>query len=94
MLYFSGFDLPSTTELMPILLNGILVNGISYVFWMLALRSTEASYLAPFTFLTPVLSAVYLIVIFDAPFVSAYAVGLVFVVAGGLLNSLPKAGTA
>ncbi|MCP3851456.1 MAG: DMT family transporter [Gammaproteobacteria bacterium] len=93
MLYFSKFSLPSTTELMPILLNGILVNGISYVFWMLALRSTEASYLAPFTFLTPVLSAVYLVTIFNETFVPAYAVGLVFVVAGGLLNSLSKATT-
>ena len=88
MLYFSEFALPSTSEIVPVLLNGVLVNGFSYVFWIIALKSTEASYLAPFTFLTPVLSAVYLIVFFDEPVVLAYGVGLVCVVGGGLVNSV------
>jgi drug/metabolite transporter (DMT)-like permease len=88
MLYFSEFALPSKSEILSVLLNGILVNGFSYVFWIVALQSTEASYLAPFTFLTPVLSAVYLIVFFDEPFVMAYGIGLLCVVGGGLVNSV------
>lgn len=88
MLYFSEFAIPSTAEIAPVLLNGILVNGFSYVFWLVALRSTEASYLAPFTFITPVLSAIYLIVFFDEPIVLSYGVGLICVVAGGLVNSI------
>lgn len=88
MLYFSEFAYPSRSELMPVLLNGILVNGFSYVFWLLALRSTEASYLAPFTFIAPILSAIYLVVFFDEPVVAVYGIGLLFVVAGGLVNSL------
>ncbi|MCK5199602.1 MAG: DMT family transporter, partial [Spirochaetales bacterium] len=79
---------PSTAEIVPVLLNGILVNGFSYVFWLVALRSTEASYLAPFTFITPVLSAIYLIVFFDEPFAAAYGIGLIFVVTGGFVNSI------
>jgi len=88
MLYYSEFAIPSTAEIAPVLLNGILVNGFSYVFWLVALRSTEASYLAPFTFITPVLSAIYLIVFFDEPIVLSYGVGLICVVAGGLVNSI------
>ncbi len=88
MLYFSNFALPSRTELVPVLLNGILVNGFSYMFWLLALKSTEASYLAPFTFIAPVLSAVYLILFFNESFVPAYGVGLACVIAGGLVNSV------
>ncbi|MBW2589889.1 MAG: EamA family transporter, partial [Deltaproteobacteria bacterium] len=88
MLYYSEFAIPSTAEIVPVLLNGILVNGFSYVFWLVALRSTEASYLAPFTFITPVLSAIYLIVFFDEPIVLSYGVGLICVVAGGLVNSV------
>lgn len=88
MLYFSDFAFPPASELMPVLVNGILVNGFSYVFWLLALRSTEASYLATFTFITPVLSAIYLIVFFGEPVVAAYGVGLIFVVTGGLVNSM------
>ncbi len=32
MLYFSKFQIPATNEIAPILLNGILVNGYSYIF--------------------------------------------------------------
>jgi len=93
MMFYSGFATPVSSEVFPILLNGILVNGFSYVFWLLALRSAEASYLAPFTFITPVLSAIYLIVLFDEPVVIAYGIGLVFVVVGGLVNSLKSRGS-
>lgn len=90
MLYFSGFAAPSPKEIFPILLNGLLVNGYSYIFWIKALHATEASYLAPFTYFAPVLSAVYLVVIFDEPFLMVYGVGLVFIMAGGLINSTGK----
>ena len=88
MLILSDFALPAASDLPPILLNGVLVNGFSYVFWVLALRSAEASYLAPFTFITPVLSAVYLILFFNEPFIAAYGIGLALVVTGGLINSV------
>jgi len=88
MLSFSEFALPSSSEMMPVLLNGILVNGFSYMFWILALRSTEASYLAPFTFITPVLSTIYLVIFFEEPFLVAYGIGLCLVVMGGLVNSI------
>ncbi|MCP4157942.1 MAG: DMT family transporter, partial [bacterium] len=88
MLYFSGFSLPSSGEVFPILLNGVLVNGFSYVLWLVALRTSEASFLAPFTFITPVLSAIYLVVFFNEAFLPAYGIGLVCIVAGGLVNSI------
>ena len=69
---YSEFALPSKLEIVPILLNGVLVNGFSYVLWLLALKSTEASYLAPFTFIAPVLSAFYLITDFKIPLFSSH----------------------
>jgi len=87
MNYFSTFMLPSTSEILPVLVNGVLINGFSYLFWINALRLTQASYLAPFTFLTPILSAVYLIVLFNEPILSAYIIGLVCVLTAGLINS-------
>ncbi len=86
MLVFSEFVQPISEDILPILLNGILVNGFSYVFWIQALKLTEASYLAPFTFITPVLSAIYLILFFDEPFIAVYSVGLSLVIVGGLIN--------
>jgi drug/metabolite transporter (DMT)-like permease len=88
MILFSKFALPSTREFTPVLLNGIIVNGFSYLLWILALKKTEASYLAPFTFLTPVLSAVYLLIFFNEPFTSANLIGLACIVAGGLINTV------
>ncbi len=88
MLSFSEFALPTASEVPAILINGIIVNGFSYVFWVLALKSTEASYLAPFIFITPILSAIYLILFFNEPIIPAYGIGLVFVVLGGLVNSV------
>ena len=90
MLYFSEFAKPTLNEWFPILLNGLLINGYSYIFWTKALRLTNASYLAPFTFLAPILSAVYLVLIFDEPFLAVYGVGLIFIVLGGLINSFTK----
>ncbi len=87
MLFFSSFAWPTKAEIWPILLNGILVNGYSYIFWTKALQATEASYLAPFTFLTPILSAAYLVILFDEPLVIAYIFGLIMIVSGGLINS-------
>ncbi len=89
MLHFSTFDIPQDFRtLIAILLNGVLVNGFSYVFWIAALKAVDASYIAPFTFMTPLVSAVYLILFFGEPFLVAYAVGLIFVVSAGLINTM------
>lgn len=88
MLGFSHFATPTSNDVFPILLNGTLINGFSYVFWLLALKKTEASYLAPFTFITPILSAIYLIFFFNEPFSPIYIIGLALVIFGGLVNSI------
>ncbi len=87
MFYFSSFAFPSSSEWFPILLNGIFLNGFSYLLWINALKITEASYLAPFVFITPILSAIYLILLFDEPIKLVYIVGLICVVIAGLVNS-------
>ena len=88
MLYFSSFSFPTAMEWIPVLLNGILLNGFSYLFWLNALKLAEASFLAPFVFITPILSAIYLILLFDEPIQAVYIVGLICVVAAGVINSL------
>ncbi len=88
MLLMSDFALPAREELLPVLLNGVLVNGFSYLFWVVALQSTEASYLAPFTFITPALSALYLILFFNEPVHWSTFAGLTAVILGGLINSI------
>ena len=86
MFWFSNFVFPTTQTLIPILVNGLLVNGFSYIFWVKALKESEASFIAPFVFLTPILGALYLIMFFREPMLPVYIIGLVAVIAGGLLN--------
>lgn len=90
MIYFSSFQFPNIDELFPVILNGILLNGISYLFWIEALKNSEATYLAPFIFTIPILSAIYLIVIFDEKIYISYIFGLFLVVCAGLINSMKK----
>ncbi len=86
MLYFSQFMWPTLDAVLPVLINGLLVNGFSYLFYFQALKLSPASFVAPFVFLTPVLSAIYLILFFQEPFLPVYMLGLLAVVAGGLVN--------
>lgn len=86
MLSFSTFKMPTYQNILPILVNGIFVNGISYILWVKGLRLANASYLAPFGFLTPVISAIYLVAFFHEPMQTPYAVGLILVLASGIIN--------
>jgi len=90
MLWLSDFSLPTKDSIVPVLVNGLFVNGFSYIFWIKALKETEASFVAPFVFLTPVLSALYLIVFFQEPLLPVYSIGLLAVIIGGLLNKDEK----
>jgi len=90
MLWLSDFSLPTKDALIPILVNGLFVNGFSYIFWIKALKEAEASFVAPFVFLTPVLSAIYLIIFFQEPLLPVYGLGLLAVIIGGLLNKEEK----
>lgn len=86
MISFSEFRLPTQDTFLPILINGIFVNGISYIFWIKALKIGKASFIAPFVFLTPVISTILLIVIFNEPFQLIYVVGMISVILAGLIN--------
>jgi len=86
MLLLSDFAPPK--EIFAILLNGSLVNGVSYILWISALRLTKASYIAPLVFLTPVFSTFYLIIFFDEPVRWIYLLGLVLVIISGLVATL------
>lgn len=84
---FSHLVWPSWSESAPLIINGVLVNGVSYLFWIGALRRLEATQVAPLVFLTPILSAAYLWFGFDEPFLGVYWIALGLIVAAGLVNS-------
>jgi len=85
---FSSFIVPTIKDWISILVNGVLINGLSYIFWIKALQIFDASKVAPFTFIIPILSAFFLILVFDEPVLIVYFIGLAFVVIAGLINSI------
>lgn len=85
---YSNFISPSFKDWIGILINGIFVNGISYLFWIKALQIFDASKLAPFLFITPFLSAFFLIIFFGEPALPIYFIGLFFVILSGLISNL------
>ncbi|TLP40774.1 DMT family transporter [Arcobacter arenosus] len=87
---FSEFTLPSAKDWISILINGAFLNGVSYLFWVKALKTFDASKVAPFIFTTPILSAFFLIIFFDEPILSIYFVGLFLVIISGLISSIKR----
>ena len=87
---FSSFTFPTANEWLFIAVNGVFLNGISYLFWIKALQNADASFVAPFIFITPVLSASFLIAVFDEPILPVYFIGLALVISSGIVNSLKK----
>ena len=85
---YSSFIMPSSKDWISIIINGAFINGISYLFWIKGLQMFDASKVAPYLFITPILSAFFLILFFDEEILMVYVVGLFFVILSGLVNSL------
>ncbi|MBI6548957.1 DMT family transporter [Xenorhabdus lircayensis] len=85
MLAFSSINIPIGDSLMPTLLNGIILNGVSYIIWFKAMNSPDPHKIASILFLSPVLSMMWIILFFGDAFVPAYVMGLALVIISGLL---------
>jgi len=86
MMIFSNLTFPSLKSWFSIIINGLFVNGISYFFWIKALKNTKASFLALFIFLTPIISSIYLVLFFGEKLLPVYLIGLILVITGGIVG--------
>ena len=86
MLVLSDFRVPHGKSILPVVINGVLVNGYSYLFWILALRRAEASYVALFVYLTPIISTIYVVLIFGARLSPIFGLSLALIITAGILN--------
>ena len=85
MIIFSDFKTLTIDSLFPVFLNGIFINGISYVFWFKALKYGKVSSVAQAVFFVPILSSVFLLLIFNERFLLIYLVGFIFILLSNLL---------
>ncbi len=89
MLSFSQLPHLEDVNLVSVLANGIFINGVSYILWVLACARGDASETAVLIFLAPILSAIWLVMFFGEVFVPAYGVALILVVISGYLCMMP-----
>ncbi|HEY4072504.1 MAG TPA: DMT family transporter [Herbaspirillum sp.] len=81
-----GIKFPSSTQAwLGLLVNGMIVNGISYFWWLRALQLGQVSRIAPLVFLTPILACIWLVLLLDEPFFPSYVIGLTLCVIAGLV---------
>ncbi len=85
---FSEFILPSPNILPWIIYNGILVNGVSYIFWFKALENGETHIISNLLYLTPFISLIYISIFLDEKILISSVVGLIIIVSGVLLQYL------
>jgi len=86
LMLFSEFAWPSSLLVWSmIFLNGALINGLSYVLWLQALKYGKASRLATLVFFTPVLAAILIVLLFNEPFHLSYIFGLIAVITAGFI---------
>ncbi len=90
MMKYSTFVLPHGRDWLAVIYLGGLVNGLSDLIWLRALRKTQASYLVPFVYFTPVVAVMYLMIFFHDPFYPSYGMGLMLIVISGLLSTKAK----
>ncbi|XVH57739.1 DMT family transporter [Providencia hangzhouensis] len=85
LLLFREVQLPSKAAFWPTLINGILINGVSYILWFKAMNTGHSAKIASVVFLSPVLSVLWLVLILSDPFEIAYIIGVLLVIISGVL---------
>ena len=85
-----GLALPSTAVWGWLIYNGLLVNGLSYVFWFKALEHGDTFIVSNLLYLTPAISLLFVLLLLDEPIHVSAVSGLVLIIAGILFQSRQK----
>ena len=85
---FSGaMPLPSASVWGWLLYNGLLVNGISYLFWFQALKNGDTFVISNLLYLTPAFSLLFVRLLLSEPIHASAVLGLLLIVGGILYQS-------
>ncbi len=85
LLVWSELLIPDTRSLFVIGINGVIINGLSYILWINALSKAEASKIAPLVYISPVLSVIWVTLFFQEDFTLIYSIAVVLAIFSGLL---------
>jgi len=88
LILFSSLKIPSWHIWLGLLLNGLVVNGISYIFWLKALEYGDTSVISNALYFTPFLSLVSITLFLGEQILLSSIVGLIIIVVGIVLQSV------
>ena len=88
LFFLSSLKIPSWHIWLWLLLNGLVVNGISYIFWLKALEYGDTSVISNALYVTPFLSLVSITLFLGEPILLSSRVGLIIIVVGIVLQSV------
>lgn len=81
---------PSRTVWPWLIYNGLLVNGISYIWWFKALEHGETHVISNALYLTPFVALIYIRLLLDDPIHASAIMGLLIIVAGIGLQAMGR----
>ena len=88
LFFLSSLKIPSWHIWLWLLLNGLVVNGISYIFWLKALEYGDTSVISNALYFTPFLSLVSITLFLGEQILLSSIVWLLIIVAGIILQSV------
>lgn len=89
-LFFTGLKIPSMNDWILLFVLGGCINGLGYLFWILALRHGDTGRIANLVYLTPFVALVYIYIFRGTQIRPFQFAGLTLVVIGPLLQYLLK----
>lgn len=89
VLVFSKITIPSFEVWLWIIFNGVLINGVSYIFWFKALEDGETHIISNLLYFTPFISLIYISIFLDEQILISAVIGLIVIV-GGVLSQYLK----
>lgn len=87
LIIFPSLKIPSLNIWLWLLYNGVLVNGVTYIWWFKALEKVETHIVSTSLYLTPFISLLYIWLFLDEKISTNSIVGLIVIVIGIVFQS-------
>jgi len=90
LIIFDNWTMPNKNSLIAIIINGVLINGLSYILWLEALKRGNVSTIATLVYITPILAMLWIVIFFREPISLYDIIAIIEIIFAGLLTLSPK----
>ena len=94
LIIFDNWTMPNKNSLIAIIINGVLINGLSYILWLEALKRGNVSTIATLVYITPILAMLWIAIFFKEHLSLYDIIAIIEIIFAGLLTLSPMRGEA